>query len=219
RGRGGEGEARQVPLPGQRQVEQKRVGDLGDLCRGALVGGGDDEHHADLAGDGRRRLQVPEDRVVTVYPQVKVPRSGGQVEHALDPLGQYLVHELNPDGEGAQDAGVADADEGHRLVAGHRGALKLVRVLRSGLEARSLDPDDALAQRRVAGVGYLDGAAWLAHGERVGGLVEHVGRDGRGRAGGAGIQWLDGEPVVVDPGEHAACPGAGRALPAALDDL
>ena len=64
--RGHEGEAGQVLHVRQRHVQQVGVGELHDPGGGRLVGGGDEQHGADLAGRRRVGVEVAEDGVPAV---------------------------------------------------------------------------------------------------------------------------------------------------------
>src|SRR5712691_164849 len=72
-GGGGEREAGQVTHRRQRQVQQQRVGQLGNRRRRLLVFRADQQHHSYLARCGGFGLQLAEDGVVAVQPQVASP--------------------------------------------------------------------------------------------------------------------------------------------------
>ena len=93
----------------------------------------------------------------------------------------------------ARTCGIADPDEGERLVAGDRRPLQLHRWRGGDLEPRSLDAHPAIVERGVRRGGGVEDAGRFAHAERVGVLVEHVRGDRDRRARAVGVEWLDGE--------------------------
>ena len=201
-------------------MQQHRVGVLGDLGRGRLVGGGRREQEADL---GRRRggrgRGGREQRAVPVRPQLQVELARGQTEVAGDALGQVVQHLAAEAVDVGEHVRVGDADQDGGLPAGRGRALELGRVLPGGLERRSLDPDRPRVEGGVAGVGRVEGAAGLPHPERIPVLVHHVRGHGQRGAGGGRVERLDGEPVVVKADEHASPARVGGAEATALGDL